>query len=175
MSLPVLSVEQMRRWEAATWASGVREQEVIAQVGLGLADQLRGDQRLRSLQLCVGVGEPCPGAGFVRLCTGELCGIGPGIDDEQRLSLRDQIAILELDGLDRAPDAGSHIDRLESLEATGVIIPVGDLLQERLRNDDSGRRRRRGCGFVTASAQQRQYSRQQSCRCSHRAPDLTPS
>ncbi len=33
MSLPVISVEQMRRWEAATWEAGKIEGEVIAQVG----------------------------------------------------------------------------------------------------------------------------------------------
>ena len=33
MSLPVISVEQMRRWEAATWESSKTEEEVIAQVG----------------------------------------------------------------------------------------------------------------------------------------------
>ena len=33
MSLPVITVEQMRRWEAATWESGKTEAEVIAQVG----------------------------------------------------------------------------------------------------------------------------------------------
>ncbi|MDP6796041.1 MAG: NAD(P)H-hydrate dehydratase, partial [Verrucomicrobiota bacterium] len=33
MALPVITVEQMRRWEAATWESGKPEEEVIAQVG----------------------------------------------------------------------------------------------------------------------------------------------
>ena len=33
MSLPVISVEQMRRWEDATWESSKTEEEVIAQVG----------------------------------------------------------------------------------------------------------------------------------------------
>ena len=33
MSLPVITVEQMRRWEAATWESGKTEAEVIARVG----------------------------------------------------------------------------------------------------------------------------------------------
>jgi len=33
MALPVISVEQMRRWEAATWESGKSEEKVIAQVG----------------------------------------------------------------------------------------------------------------------------------------------
>ena len=34
MALPVITVEQMRRWEAATWESGKTEEEVIAQVDL---------------------------------------------------------------------------------------------------------------------------------------------
>jgi len=33
MALPVITVEQMRRWEAATWESGKSEEEVIARVG----------------------------------------------------------------------------------------------------------------------------------------------
>lgn len=41
MALPILSVEQMRIWEDATWASGVREADVIARVGERLAARLR--------------------------------------------------------------------------------------------------------------------------------------
>ena len=37
MSLPVISVAQMREWEQATWASGQTEAEVIRRVGLALA------------------------------------------------------------------------------------------------------------------------------------------
>ncbi len=33
MSLPVISVQQMREWEQATWAAGQTEKEVIARVG----------------------------------------------------------------------------------------------------------------------------------------------
>src|SRR6267154_952354 len=33
MSLPVISISQMREWEKATWASGQTEAEVIARVG----------------------------------------------------------------------------------------------------------------------------------------------
>ena len=40
MSLPVISVEQMRRWEAATWESGKTEEEVIAQVGEVVASRV---------------------------------------------------------------------------------------------------------------------------------------
>lgn len=37
MPLPVLSLEQMRQWEQATWASGQTEAEVIRRVGLAIA------------------------------------------------------------------------------------------------------------------------------------------
>lgn len=37
MSLPVISVAQMREWERATWTTGQTEQAVIAQVGEALA------------------------------------------------------------------------------------------------------------------------------------------
>jgi len=38
--IPVISVEQMRQWEKATWAAGKTEQEVIQQVGRLLAQRL---------------------------------------------------------------------------------------------------------------------------------------
>ena len=37
MPLPVISVEQMREWEKATWAAGQTEAEVIRRVGLAVA------------------------------------------------------------------------------------------------------------------------------------------
>lgn len=37
MSVPVISVAQMREWEQATWASGQTEAQVIQQVGQGVA------------------------------------------------------------------------------------------------------------------------------------------
>ncbi len=40
MGIPVITVEQMRRWEAASWAAGRREEEVIAQVGKLLAQRV---------------------------------------------------------------------------------------------------------------------------------------
>ena len=39
MALPVITVEQMRRWEAATWESGKTEEEIIAQVGEVVANR----------------------------------------------------------------------------------------------------------------------------------------
>jgi ADP-dependent NAD(P)H-hydrate dehydratase / NAD(P)H-hydrate epimerase len=49
MPLPVISVEQMREWEKATWASGQTEAEVIRRVGVEVATlalELTGPQEL---------------------------------------------------------------------------------------------------------------------------------
>lgn len=40
MPIPVISVEEMRSWEAATWAVGIQESEVIGRVGQAIADWL---------------------------------------------------------------------------------------------------------------------------------------
>ena len=40
MPIPVISVADMRSWEEATWASGIRESEVIGRVGRAIADWL---------------------------------------------------------------------------------------------------------------------------------------
>ena len=37
MPVPVLTVDQMREWEQATWATGITEQSVIERVGAKLA------------------------------------------------------------------------------------------------------------------------------------------
>src|SRR6188472_2545339 len=37
MPLPVITVEEMREWEKATWATGQTEAEVIRRVGLAVA------------------------------------------------------------------------------------------------------------------------------------------
>src|SRR5690348_10948047 len=39
MPLPVISLEQMRDWEKATWATGQTEAEVIRRVGQAIADR----------------------------------------------------------------------------------------------------------------------------------------
>jgi NAD(P)H-hydrate epimerase len=42
MSLPILTVAQMREWEQATWAAGQTQAEVISRVGLALARRILG-------------------------------------------------------------------------------------------------------------------------------------
>jgi NAD(P)H-hydrate epimerase len=41
MPLPILTVEQMRVWERATWSAGISEAHVIAQVGRSVAAKVR--------------------------------------------------------------------------------------------------------------------------------------
>lgn len=40
MPIPVIRVEEMRSWEAATWGAGIQESEVIGRVGQAIADWL---------------------------------------------------------------------------------------------------------------------------------------
>ena len=40
MPIPVISVEEMRSWEAATWAAGIQESDVIGRVGRAVTDWL---------------------------------------------------------------------------------------------------------------------------------------
>lgn len=40
MPIPVISVAEIRSWEAATWAAGIQESEVIGRVGRAIADWL---------------------------------------------------------------------------------------------------------------------------------------
>ncbi len=41
MGIPVITVEQMRQWEEASWLAGRRQEEVIAQVGKVLARRVQ--------------------------------------------------------------------------------------------------------------------------------------
>jgi NAD(P)H-hydrate repair Nnr-like enzyme with NAD(P)H-hydrate epimerase domain len=41
MPVPVISVEEMRAWEQATWDQGITELEVIDQVGQAIADWIK--------------------------------------------------------------------------------------------------------------------------------------
>ena len=40
MAIPVLTLEQMREWEQATWAAGIKEEAVIQRVGERLAQRI---------------------------------------------------------------------------------------------------------------------------------------
>ena len=58
--------------------------------------------------------------------------VGARIDDEQEVALLDDLAVLEMDGIDEAGDPGADLDRLHRREAAGVFVPLGDRLLQRL-------------------------------------------
>ncbi len=51
MSLPIISLAQMRQWESATWATGQSEVEIIQRVGLAVAQRSRQMTRPNDLIL----------------------------------------------------------------------------------------------------------------------------
>ena len=64
MPIPVISVAQMREWEAATWAAGQTEAEVIRRVGKRVARRARRLTRAGDTILVTVAGNP--------LCTNDV-------------------------------------------------------------------------------------------------------
>ncbi len=57
--------------------------------------------------------------------------VGPLVDGEQRIAGFDELAVLEMQLLDEARDAGAHLDRGDRLEAPGEFVPLRDPLGDR--------------------------------------------
>jgi hypothetical protein len=135
-------------------------QLVVAQLGLG-----RRQGRLRPQQLGVALVERGLGRGRgahqplgaillelrqlelglrlpdLRLVPVDRRLVGPGIDHEQDLVLLDHLAVVEPDLLEIARDAGANLDLLHRLEASGELVPLGELAHQRRGHRDLGRRR----------------------------------
>src|SRR6267154_2229043 len=93
MSIPVMSIAQMREWEKATWAAGQTEAEVIRRVGKTVAS------------LALRLTKP-----------GELILIlaGKGHNGEDARCAREHLAERRVDVLDVA-DPGADLTKLEAL------------------------------------------------------------
>src|SRR3954468_23202557 len=65
------------------------------------------------------------------------------IDDVKQIASADDRTILELHTIDEAADAGTDLNLLDRLEATGELVPVGDGPLDRLRHRHLRRRRGR--------------------------------
>ena len=123
------------------------------QVGAALVDVARRDravlgQALGALdfilgELDLGLGARDFGAGHV---DGQF--VRPLIDGKEQVALLDERAVGEMHAVDEAGDAGAHVDLFTGLEATGVLVPVGDALGERVGDLDRRGRRSPLCGGV---------------------------
>jgi len=105
MPLPVITVEQMREWEKATWATGQTEAEVIRRVGLAVAQ--RAVQLTRPSELIL-----------------VLAGKGHNGDDAR--AAREHLPERRVDLLEVA-DPASDISKLEALLSLRPALVVDGL------------------------------------------------
>ena len=81
--------------------------------------------------------------------------VGARIDDEQEVALLDDLALLEMDGVDEPGNAGADLDGLQRRKAAGIFVPFGDGLLQRARDGDGrGRGSRAGDRLAVATGQQ---------------------
>ena len=140
MPLPVLTLEQMREWEQATWASGQTEAEVIRRVGLAIArTALRLTRPSDLILILAGKGHNGDDARCAKEHLSErrvdVLEVGdPGADVprlEALLSLRPSLVIDGLFGIgiNRPLSAGWHglVDRINNagLKVLAVDVPSG--------------------------------------------------
>ena len=136
----------------------------IAHLGVGLAHELRFDERFRALELRVRVRELRLRTRDLGFCVRELRRIRPRVDHEQELALLHDLAVVEVHGLDRARDPRPHLDRVDGLEAAGIVVPVGHALGQRRRDFHGRRRVGRRRGLAARGAQRTDECGQQSDR-----------
>ena len=116
-------------------------------------------QRLAALKVCIRVGQV--GLGLCQRSLGLIERVLERalVDGEQKVALLDHLAVLEVDGLEIAGDAGAHFDRIHRGEAADIFVIIGDGLLNRLGDGDRRRRRRLGLllllSLAAAGEQQR--------------------
>lgn len=129
MPVPVISVEQMRAWERATWATGQMESSVIARVGEGLARHaLTLTQPGDTILLLAGQGHNGDDA---RAMAGHLSGRAV----EQINVLEPSLAFTELDAvLQRRPAL-----TVDGLFGLGLTRPFSEAWQQLIRRVNESR------------------------------------
>src|SRR4029453_3692394 len=113
---------------------------------------------LSKLSLCSGVGKLAIGFLGPRLKP-------PRGDDVKQGAGMNHVAILELDIGDEAADAGTDLNLLDRLEATGELVPVGDSPFDRLRHRHRRRRRRGRLRLRPLAAASERKREQHKDRC----------
>ena len=131
MPIPLVSPEQMRRWEDATWKAGISEREVIARVGEALAGWIRCRLPARARLLVVaGKGHngddgraafEALGGREARLV--EILDPAGGLEDLEQALLEEPDAIVDClfgIGLDR-PVEGGWRRAIEAINASAAL------------------------------------------------------
>ena len=113
-------------------------------VELLLADRLQVEQLLLAVERRLGDGGGGDVARLVGLRLFEHRLERPRIDRHQQLALADELPVAEVQGLQIARNARPDVDLVDRLEAAGIIVPVDDRLDQRVRDGDL-RRRTAGC------------------------------
>ena len=133
--------------------------------GQGLA----AHQRRRAFH--VERGDLQPGLGALHVGLGLLDRelVGTRIDDEQEVALLDDLAVLEMDGIDETRDPRAHLDDRHRREAAGILVPLGDRLLQRARHRDRRRGRRRAGGGLAVATREQVGCEQQSTNRTARA------
>jgi hypothetical protein len=63
----------------------------------------------------------------------------------------DEVAIVKCDPVDIASDPAAHLDRIDSLETSGEVVPAGHFTFQGLTNEDGRGRLLRWCAALAAS------------------------
>jgi hypothetical protein len=124
-----------------------------------LAQGMTGDQRFAAFELRIGVDLRGLGMRKLRFRLRQLRGEGPGVDLEQQLPFGHHLPVAEVDGLQQARHAGANLNRFDGLETAGVIVPLGDLLMQRMSYEHRRRGVRRRSGAAAAGEQPQHHEK----------------
>ena len=92
------------------------------------------------------------------------------VDDKKEVILLDNGAVLELDLIEKAGDARTHLDDVDGIEPAGVLIPLHNLFFERVRYRDGwGRRGRRPLNLVLGASCEDENRKARNGRANRRA------
>jgi len=121
MSVPIISVAQMREWERATWDAGIKEEDVIRQVGLRLRDWLLRSPAVSSGNLLIIAGKGNNGED-ARQCAAAF--EREGLQGARIVNVRDPVA--DLPALDTALMEFGDGTLLDALFGIGINRPLGE-------------------------------------------------
>ncbi|MBA7698797.1 hypothetical protein ES703_107479 [subsurface metagenome] len=157
-----IELRRLQRAIGLHLGSARRLQCLAALVDDGFGDGAGRNQGQRALEFALG--QFGFGAGIGELAVGLQCDRleGTGVDHIKQVTRLDEIAVLELDGVDEAADPGADLHFVHRLEAASEFIPIGDHAFGRLRDGNRRRRRRRGLRrrLVAAGKAHRQHDGQ---------------